>query len=387
MTSISTEGGKIISGSKDFKIAIISSQTGGNFKLERLIDLGTGTLLQPKSVDFFNGNLLVGLRNGTIIEYPKVLESGDSTPEQRVLMSSHFEGETWGLCVLDDNTVVTSGDDNRINLFDTDNKKFIRGGKVSENKMKDLAKKSTASSMSQFPPNKQSRAVCVSMKHNHLVVCSNMGKTSIRDFSDFDKKVCSLKQAKEWSEVASYSPCENYLAIGSHDNKIYIYTINEAHEYSIWATADKHSSFVNSMDWSTDSKWIRSTSGDYNTHYFDVLGKCEDARGNNHSHDETWATQSLKLGKDRAGIKPAGEDGTHINNVTISPDGGLLVTGDDYGLVNVYNYPVEHASSASRSFSAHSEHVVRVQFSKDGKRLFSLGGQDKTLVQWRIKPQ
>ena len=67
--------------------------------------------------------------------------------------------------------------------------------------------------------------------------------------------------------------------------------------------------------------------------------------------------------------------------------GATLATGDDFGLVNVYNYPVEKASDASRSFSAHSEHVVRVQFSGDGKRLFSLGGQDKTLVQWRIKPQ
>ncbi len=148
VTAICTEGNKIISGSKDYKIAIISSQTGGNFKLDRLIDLGTGTLIQPKSVDLFNGNLLVGLRNGTIIEYPKVLESSDSTPEQRTLVSSHFEGETWGLCVVDDSSVVTSGEDNRINLFDFEGKKFIRGGKVSENKMKDSAKKSTASSMS-----------------------------------------------------------------------------------------------------------------------------------------------------------------------------------------------------------------------------------------------
>lgn len=71
----------------------------------------------------------------------------------------------------------------------------------------------------------------------------------------------------------------------------------------------------------------------------------------------------------------------------MSPDGVLLLTGDDYGLVNVYNYPVEQVHSTSRSYSAHSEHVVRLEFSKDGKRLFSLGGQDKTLIQWRIKPQ
>ena len=130
------------------------------------------------------------------------------------------------LQVLDDGTVLTSGDDNRINMFDSTNRKFVRGGKVSENKMKDPAKKSTASSISQFPPNKQARAICLSLKHNHLVVCSNMGKTSIRDLTDFDKKICSLKHAKEWSEVAAYSPCENYLAVGSHDNKIYIYAVH-----------------------------------------------------------------------------------------------------------------------------------------------------------------
>lgn len=63
-------------------------------------------------------------------------------------MSSHFEGETWGLHVLDDGTVLTCGDDNRIFMFDVEKKQLVRSGKVSENKMKDPSKKSTASSMS-----------------------------------------------------------------------------------------------------------------------------------------------------------------------------------------------------------------------------------------------
>jgi hypothetical protein len=42
--------------------------------------------MHPKSVDFYNGNLLVGLRNGTIVEYPKVLESSEGTPDSRILI-------------------------------------------------------------------------------------------------------------------------------------------------------------------------------------------------------------------------------------------------------------------------------------------------------------
>jgi hypothetical protein len=44
-------------------------------------------------------------------------------------------------------------------------------------------------------------------------------------------------------------------------------------------------------------------------------------------------------------VKPSGEDGTHINCVAVSPDGGLIVTADDFGLVNIFNYPVESHQS------------------------------------------
>ncbi len=39
MTALATEGNKLISAAKDGKVAIISIGTGGNFKLEKSIDL------------------------------------------------------------------------------------------------------------------------------------------------------------------------------------------------------------------------------------------------------------------------------------------------------------------------------------------------------------
>jgi hypothetical protein len=46
--------------------------------------------------------------------------------------------------------------------------------------------KSLASSSSKFGANKQARAITASLKHKHLVVCSNMGKVSIRSLDAFD---------------------------------------------------------------------------------------------------------------------------------------------------------------------------------------------------------
>jgi hypothetical protein len=50
-----------LTGAKDNKVGIITA-AGGNFKLEKFVEIVT----MPQSLDFLNGNLLAGLRNGTI---------------------------------------------------------------------------------------------------------------------------------------------------------------------------------------------------------------------------------------------------------------------------------------------------------------------------------
>jgi len=105
--AIEAVGGKIISGGKDKRVAIIEAR-GGNFKLEKFIDLSASF---PRSVDFFNGNLLVGLRNGSFVEFKNALAA--DAPTEKTLMQSHFEGEVWGLEIIDEGTkILTCGDDN-----------------------------------------------------------------------------------------------------------------------------------------------------------------------------------------------------------------------------------------------------------------------------------
>lgn len=333
----------------------------------------------------FNGNLLVGLRNGSVAEFKNVL-SGDS-PQENILVKSHFEGEIWGLDIVpDQNKVITCADDNQIMLFDYAAKKFERKGTVSGHKYEKKAgtkpKTATASSMSQYPPNQQARALCYSKAHNHVVVCSNFGKVSVRDFDDLDKKIATLKDAEEWCEVARFSPCEKFLATASHDNALYVYSVSEDGSYSLYKSFSKHSSYITALDWSQDSTYIRTQCGAYEKLYFNIAEKQPDAAGMSNTKDLTWATTTLKLGWDVQGINPASEDGTHINGVTVSDDHQLLVSTDDWGLTNIYNYPVMDVTHQPRSYAGHSEHVVRARFTPDGQKLFTIGGQDKALIQW-----
>jgi WD40 repeat protein len=92
-----------------------------------------------------------------------------------------------------------------------------------------------------------------------------------------------LSQPQEWNEVIRYSPCGAYLAVGSHDNKVYIYNVKD--KYSLYATFDKHNSFITALDWAVDSTYIRSLCGAYEKLYFNVSKKEFDNFGMTNTKD------------------------------------------------------------------------------------------------------
>jgi WD40 repeat protein len=78
----------------------------------------------PKSVDF-SKYLLVGLKNGSIIEFDIQKNA------KEVIMHSHHDGEVWGMCVIpNQNKFITSGDDNKLLLYDITDRKCIGRGNV-----------------------------------------------------------------------------------------------------------------------------------------------------------------------------------------------------------------------------------------------------------------
>lgn len=370
------EAGKLISGGKDCKI-VVYSMNGGDYTLEKVIDFEQS---HPKAIDFFNGKILCGLRNGTILQVTL------DTEEKKVLLASHHEGEAWGIQVMPETKqILTIGDDNKVMLFDYDKKAFVRKGTIGKKAIdKVRAKQSTASTLSTYPPNQQGRAVAHNPFNDHVAISNNMGKVTIRPLEDLDKKLFTLKDAKEWCEVIRFSPNGDMLATGSHDNIIYVYDVKK--DYQLICKFAKHNSFVTALDWSLDQTYIRSNCGAYEKLYFNVVDKCQDPAGLSKTKDFQWASGSLKIGWDVEGIFPSGEDGSHINGVDVSKDKQLLATGDDFGLVNIYRYPCMSLKHRARSYAGHSEHVVRTIFTPEADKLFTIGGYDKTVIQWRRKP-
>jgi WD40 repeat protein len=69
-----------------------------------------------------------------------------------------------------------------------------------------------------------------------------------------------------------------------------------------------------------------------------------------------------------------------------SPDGSLIATGDDFRRVKIFKYPCPKERSKFKEYKGHSEFVTNVKFSKDGSWLYTVGGLDKAVCQFEVKP-
>uniref|UniRef100_A0A452UF86 EMAP like 3 n=1 Tax=Ursus maritimus TaxID=29073 RepID=A0A452UF86_URSMA len=104
--------------------------------------------------------------------------------------------------------------------------------------------------------------------------------------------VSDITDGNEQLSVVRYSPDGLYLAIGSHDNMIYIYSVSsDGAKSSRFGRCVGHSSFITHLDWSKDGSFIMSNSGDY-----EILYCCKLLRNRYDSRDREWATYTFVLG-------------------------------------------------------------------------------------------
>jgi WD40 repeat protein len=359
--------GKIISGAKDGKVVISDPHKG---TCEREIDVNC----LVRSVDMYKGCILAGLRNGCLLEI-------NEKDEQNIIMRSHSTGEAWGLGMVDDSCFITSGDDNKAFTWNIDHKGCIDEAIVCD--VRAQPKSGGASTMSDYAPSECGRAVAVNCHGNgHVAIGHNDGRVTIRTGAKkLGDVIHTLQDSDEWIECMSYSPDGTKLAVGSHDNNIYVY---DTTSYKCCGKCTKHNSFIVSVDWSECGKYIRSVCGAHELLFFNGETCDQETSGASDTVETVWQTCSAKYGWLVSGIFPACTDGTHINHVDFSKDGKLIVTGDDYGLVNVWCNPA-CSGATPISLRGHSEHVVRTYFARGCDFIISIGGYDKTIMQWKKK--
>lgn len=188
----------------------------------------------------------------------------------------------------------------------------------------------------------------------------------------------------EQISVVSFSPDGAYLAVGSHDNLVYVYTVDQGgRKVSRLGKCSGHSSFITHLDWAQDSTCFVTNSGDYEILYWDPA-TCKQITSADTVRNVEWATATCVLGFGVFGIWPEGADGTDINAVARSHDGKLLVSADDFGKVHLFSYPCCQPRALSHKYGGHSSHVTNVAFLWDDSMVLTTGGKDTSVLQWRV---
>ncbi|XP_060823418.1 echinoderm microtubule-associated protein-like 2 isoform X11 [Bombus pascuorum] len=237
----------------------------------------------------------------------------------------------------------------------------------------------------------QAQSIGFTPDGNVMVVGCTSGKWLAID-SETRELYTHHSDGSEPIQVVRFSPDGTLLALGSRDNYIYVYQVNEdAVKYSrVGRCMPKrirrrggHSSFITHLDWSMDGQYLRSNSGDYELLYWNP-GVCRQIPQPSMMRDMDWASHTCVISFETIGIWPEGADGTDVNNCTRSGDSKLLATGDDFGKVKLFTYPACQPKSLCHAYGGHSSHVTNVSFLQDDTRLISTGGSDTSVLQWIV---
>ncbi|CAB1351808.1 unnamed protein product, partial [Coregonus sp. 'balchen'] len=314
------QGGALLSGGgKDRKIIRWSADLAPERECEIPEKFGA-----VRCITDVNGDeVLVGTTRNAILR-------GTFSDGFLAIVQGHVD-EVWGLATHPSQDVfLTCGHDRQVCVWNTEEHKLDWCTTLEEYGL-----------CADFCPN--GAVVSVGLSTGRWLVLDLQTKEVISDYTDGNEQL----------SVMRYSPDGSFLAVGSHDNFIYIYNVTESgRRYSRYGKCNGHSSFITHLDWSKDGKYVMSNSGDYEILY------C------------VWLE---------------GSDGTDINALCRSHSERVVAVADDFCKVHLFQYPCPKPKAPNHSYEGHGSHVTNVRFTHCDSHLLSMGGKDTCILQWKVK--
>ena len=181
-----------------------------------------------------------------------------------------------------------------------------------------------------------------------------------------------------------YSPSGRLLAVGCRDTLIHILAVES---YERIAVCRGHTSFIQSIDFSTDDSFLQSTDAAREILFWEAFSgkkiqKTTDVR------DVSWTTWSSLFGWSVQGIFNNVSGGTsldfEVSQVDRSNDGNLLLVGLKNAYVKLFKYPCL-AKAMPKVFDGHASSVSGVAFLTDDEYAVTIGGDDASIFCYKIR--
>ena len=329
--------------------------------------------------------IIVGTASSEVYEIAK--DSGSIT---LLAEGHHGDGaEVWGLAPhpTDADVFATSGDDATVRIWSVGQRRLLRKAKLDT----------------------PTRAVAWSPDGKRLLVGMGGHASGLRQKKDGAFLILNAetmqvlfegRDSRHYIRDAKFSPDGKSFALGSMDQKIYLY---DAASTVLRAKCDKHTSYVMSLDFSDDSAYVQSDAGDYEHLYHNAMDGTN-FRLPSQLKNVEWSSWTCVFGWPVQGAWPTyNADAASAGGATSGGGGGakalpdvtttdrsrgasrpLLAVGDEAGVVRVFKYPCLAKSAGALEQAAHVSHISRARFNASGTHLITVGKRDRGVMVWRV---
>ncbi len=307
------------------------------------------------------GDMIMGLKNGTI-----VLKDNKGMQE---LIYSYNLGKVEGIQFIFDRYLITSGEDNRIILYNVNTKNceaiaplYIEDTEDDENDETKPGTKTSSKNTNKTPREGEQivnhkktftnseKSMCISYnrKTEHIAVGLYSGYITIR------KNTRKLSEKVQPDKIISsskiielkYSPSGKFLAVCCEDKE---FVVLKTETYDVLHKLKGHEDHIIQFDWDVTSKFIQAVTMDNNYYFYDMIAGTL-VTDPMEMRNINWETLSCKFGYYVQGIFMGSTDPDYVNSVACSNSHNLLVSGDDESLVNIHNFPCISDNAGCKSY-------------------------------------
>ncbi|XP_036887500.1 echinoderm microtubule-associated protein-like 5 isoform X3 [Sturnira hondurensis] len=349
--------GLIVTGGKERP-----SKEGGAVKLWdqelrrcRAFRLETGQVTDcVRSVCRGKGKILVGTKNAEIIEV------GEKNAACSILVHGHVDGPIWGLATHPSRDFfLSAAEDGTVILWDIADKKMLNKVNLGH----------AARTVCYSP---EGDMVAIGMKNGEFLI---LLVSSLKIWGKKRDRRCAIHDIR-------FSPDSRFLAVGSSEKSVDFYDLSLGPTLNRVSYCRDIPSFVIQMDFSADSRYLQVSTGCYKRHVYEVPSgrHLVDPAAINRI---TWATWTSILGNEVLGIWSRHAEKADVNCACVSHSGISLVTGDDFGMVKLFDFPCPEKFAKHKRFLGHSPHVTNIRFTSGDRHVISAGGDDCSLFVWR----
>ena len=337
-----------------------------------------------KSIDINDSfQMILGLKNGDIV----LKHWEDSTKYEEVYLKSHNEGSICGMAFVPEYKLVTSGEDNKILLWNLRSKKCESWGILNP-----LTPNNTNKNIEDtYIVGERNKSQCLAyhLSYEHVAVGTNIGTITVRKSpKDLNVKLISpdISIGEKPIMGMEYTEYGDILLVTTEDNQCFLLNVND--NYMKFKEIQMDSYFT-SFDIDEQGKYIRTCTNNNKFKFYNLLEDEEKIKEVEPSDENlintTWKTNTCKFSYTMQGIFQGSTNPNYISAVCKANNKNILVAGDDDYLLNLCNYPCISENPKLKKYRGHSGVIKKIIWNSTDSLIITIAENDKAIIVWSVE--